>query len=140
MNGQDLSNIMYSIPHVGKAFKDVYRQSNLPELHINNMIVANTGNHWVCIYFPKHGQIEYFDPIGNKPTYEILQFLSKQKLPYIYNTKKIQGDRSIACGPFCILYASLRLADVKMKTITNLFSSDYVHNDDIAMNYLHSLI
>jgi len=140
MNGQDLSDIMYSIPYGRKKFMGVYRQDNLRKLRKDNMIVVNTGNHWVCIYFPKHGPIEYFDPLGHKPTPEIVHFLTKYKVPYVYNSKKIQGNQSIACGPFAILYASLRLANVKMKSITSLFSSNYVRNDEIAIDYLHSLI
>ena len=59
-------------------------------------IICNTkgsgkkGEHWIAIYLPKSGLIEYFDSFARKPKNTFfLQFINKSR--YIFN-KKIYND------------------------------------------------
>ena len=64
------------------------------------------GSHWVAIYMPQIGPAFYFDSFGLRPPDLITTFLERnsRKYGYKYNRNVYQGDLSIKCGLFCVLF------------------------------------
>lgn len=57
------------------------------------------GTHWVCCF----GN-EYFDSFGLPPPDVVVRWMKKNGDDVFYNSSKLQKDRSILCGYFCIYY------------------------------------
>lgn len=64
-----------------------------------------SGSHWVALFFPENGPAYYFDSFGRYPPDAIITFMERNcKYGWIYNKKKLQGDLSVMCGYYCIVF------------------------------------
>ena len=105
--------------------------SSLPASYIVNTDPrCLPGKHWVAIFINKNGDGEYFDSFGSKPNEDICKFFKRNCSKVYYNTKRIQHDRSISCGVYCIYFLKQRHNAVPMcKTLIPLSVKDKVTNE-----------
>lgn len=95
-------------------FKGVYAIDDLPhEIYTKPFgIVINLdpswkpGSHWTAIFCPSYGPVIYFDSFGLSPPENIKTYMERnsQRCGYVYNHGVYQGDLSIKCGYFCLLF------------------------------------
>ena len=139
MNGLEITKILQSISHVVPYILGVIPQEELPSFpHTQTgLLVINTRNHWVTIYIPSNGPLEFFDSLGNEPPPIIKEYIGNY---YVYNGKEIQSNNSTTCGAYCVLYGCLRLAGISMNDIIDLFSPCLHENDQMVVEYLKILI
>ena len=94
----------------------------------NTQKMGNNGEHWIAIFLPKTGTIEYFDSFGKKPTNSFfLQFINKTR--YKYNKRKVQHDMSDTCGQHCMFYLLCRNYGVSFLNFFNYYVNDHKAND-----------
>ena len=63
------------------------------------------GSHWVAVYFPVNGPAYYFDSYGRYPPHQIITFMERNsRNGWVYNIKKLQGNLSVKCGYYCIVF------------------------------------
>ena len=113
-----------------KRLNGVYSRNSLSKLKKGAYVInldhsKNTGTHWVVI-FAKEDEVIYFDSFGVEyiPE-EIMQKIEHSSLGN-KNIKtsifRIQDNKSIMCGYFCILFIEYMLNDKILTDFTNLFS------------------
>jgi hypothetical protein len=96
--------------YVSKYFGGVFPSDKLPlRVKYPSVFVANTdpaaekGEHWVCYYFDKKGNVEYFDSFGFPPlNCELHNFYVKNGNECTYNDVQLQGVNSDVCGHYCM--------------------------------------
>ena len=89
------------------------------------------GSHWVAIYFPQSGPAYYFDSFGRYPPARIINFIERNsKHGWLYNKRKLQGDLSVLCGYYCIVF--LRFAP-NYQDFFNEFK--YCDNEKVLWKY-----
>jgi len=96
-----------------KYFQGVYPLDPLPSTLIKPAInVINLdklympGSHWVDVCFSDSGYAEYFDSYGLPPfKLEIMAYLQRHSISWIFNRHRLQGLTSNVCGHYCCLYA-----------------------------------
>ena len=106
----------------------VYARDKLPlNVPVDQFCVCNTdiwtknGRHWILIYFPPSGPTEFFDPLGEKPNAEFIQFMGDD---YMYSTQRYQSTNSTACAFYCIFFAYMKCRGIPFQSITDLFGSE----------------
>lgn len=78
------------------------------------------GSHWVAVYVPKHGQVEFFDSYGVAPlTDDLLQKLMYSK-EMMYSSVPLQGVSAV-CGQYCLIYLLMRAREYSLNDILQLF-------------------
>ena len=115
------------------------RYTDLPRvvaMGIATVLLVNLPHHWVVIYVGRNGCVEYFDPLGNLMPNEIAAWIDEHYGTHIENNIRVQGPLSKSCGHFCIYYASVRLCGVSVKQIYNVFTHNYVQNENVVTDYV----
>lgn len=95
-----------------KNFCGVFSANELPSYSKSNQTYIinldesfKDGSHWVALYVDKNRFVHYFDSFGRPPQSYILTFIEKINGNYYhYNKIKYQGNSSIACGYFCVVF------------------------------------
>lgn len=114
-------------------------QLPMSELKRPAFFVVNTephtsgGRHWVAIYVPRKGNIEFFDSFGKKPRNKFFtSFLKKHSdgKKYVYNLQRLQSDFSATCGHYSVMYLRARCKKQKLKTFTRQFSATNFRAND----------
>jgi hypothetical protein len=107
-------------------------------------IIVNTdehdkpGTHWVAMYIPKRGCIEFFDSYGIPPLVEgHMKFLNKKGV--IYNKLELQSFTSNVCGQFCLCFLGSRMNGHSMRDFQNLFSKNKKSNDLIVRSHVNKI-
>ena len=140
MNTHQLKSIILKDKYARKNFCGIFPIDHLPKIKLTHdcSFIVNTdystgrGIHWVAIFAPKNGIIEYFDPFGNKPiNKEIYDFINVNSSDYIYNKKEIQNLSSIKCGLFCLFFLMTRSRGIPMKKSSEFFNEISYLNDDL---------
>ena len=76
MDGGQVANILLRDPFVQPIFQGVFSSDHLPQLPVKHRpaaFVVNTdpsrrpGEHWIALYLPTRGPVEYFDSYGKPP-------------------------------------------------------------------------
>ena len=99
---------------------------------VNTEDSSKSGKHWIAVYAPLRGSVEYFDPFGLEPSkIEILDFIKLNKKRFIFNPHQIQASSSYNCGLFCIFYILLRSRGISMLKTLKFFSEISNLNDEI---------
>ena len=95
-------------------FNGVYSRDNLPKIikHgvylINLDKYADVGTHWIAFYV-KNNEVIYFDSFGVEHVpKEIKRFIGHKNIKT--NIFRIQADKSIMCGYFCIRFIDFMFA------------------------------
>ena len=145
MNTLQLKQIIENDKYAKVYFCGVIPIDYLPKEKLNktcSFIVntddsTNIGQHWIAIFCPIIGNIEYFDPIGQKPiNEEIFDFIKLNEKNYIFNSQRLQSAYSQNCGLFCIFYILLRSRNMSMMKIIQFFNKQYLHLNDIFIENL----
>ena len=59
---------------------------------INTKPREHPGEHWLAIYYDKHGHAFFFDSYGEHPAkYKLEDYLTNTSTSWVYNKKRIQG-------------------------------------------------
>jgi hypothetical protein len=107
---------------------------------INTQDSTEPGEHWVAIYLPKRGKLEYFDSYGFTPTlpaiYKIIDLNGKY---YIHNNETIQGVDSNNCGLFTLFYIYFRARGYSMNQYLKFFITNKTHNDMFIKNLFNKV-
>ena len=127
------------------SFQGVFACDELrPPLKLPASYIVNTdprskpGKHWTAIYIDKNGCGEYFDSFGLKPNKHILAFLKRVCKKAIYNTKRLQHNKSISCGVYCIYFLRRRHNMASLPQIFASFSTDNkIDNEFKLINYFN---
>lgn len=153
MNGQTLGNVLGEDPATRKVHNlAVLTLEELPKEALDSQtstaLIINTepspttdvGEHWVAIYGDKQSPVmEYFDSYGLPPFREALNsFFHRQKRPWIYNRRALQGEFSSTCGHYCLYYLLHRCRGHRMKDITLPFTENGNTNDKLVKDFIHS--
>lgn len=96
----------------------------------NTQTSDQTGEHWICFYFPEEGPDEFFDSLGKAPEYYDVKFETKLNNEYYRTVDQIQDSTSDLCGLYCIYYVVCRHAGVSMQTLLNVFDINHKKNND----------
>jgi len=96
----------------------------------NKAYVINTdkcdqpGLHWLGVYYPPKGEIEFFDSYGIKP--DFYGFSNK----FLHSNKRIQSLNSKTCGPHVISFLLHRLKiGYSFRNYLKLFNNNFDTND-----------
>jgi hypothetical protein len=139
-------------PVAGPVFLDVYAADTLPQkvpsrrpltLIVNTDNLIGEGKHWIGIFLPKHGPIEFFDSLGRPPGHynpTFLSFLKRVQRFHTYNTKRMQAHDSSVCGIYVLYYLIHRSRGIPMSTITLLFTRNLDNNDKLVTRWFHDYV
>lgn len=125
-----------------KNFVGVFSRDTLPVvvklpvgLVINTDKSSLPGTHWVAIYIDADGFGEYMDSFGLRPlTSDILAFLNKNCISgWEHNPITFQSPVSSACGPYCVLFITMRSRGCSMSEFVRMFSQKKWLNDVTAL-------
>ena len=95
---------------------------------------ADVGTHWITLFCSRN-EIVYFDSFGIEHVRkEIKEFVGNKNI--IAKIFQVQGNNSVMCGLFWIVFIAFMLADKKLIYYTSLFSPyAFKKNDDIILSY-----
>lgn len=97
------------------------------------------GSHWVAVYFPRNGMAFYFDSFGNYPPEEIENLLDRNaKNNWSWNKFRFQGDLSVLCGYYCILF--LKYAPNYQKFYEKLNPCNFEFNETSIIDQINNFI
>lgn len=96
---------------------------------INTETSSEEGEHWVAIFLPKKGKIEYFDSFGRSPSNidYFTNFLAFNRVKF--NGEKLQGDTKKTCGQHCIFFLMCRFIGISFENIIN-FLKEIIYPPD----------
>lgn len=143
-----IERALSSDPIVEPHLLGVFASDQLP-LGIDkypSTLVANTdpatekGEHWVCFYFDKNKNAEYFDSYGLPPSnHNLWQFFIENGRNHKINHTSLQGIGTRACGHYCIAYIAKRARGVPMERIIREFKTiDSYSRDDLVMSVVNA--
>jgi len=136
MNTLAISEILSKDSCTKNIFLGVFARDKLPEiltypaaLVLNNKNSNEEGEHWLAMYFNKHGKCTFFDSYGLSPTfYNLKNYLTKtSKGKFNYNMKRVQG-KSEYCGLYCIFFLIYQCRN-KIQQFFKMFTADLNKND-----------
>jgi hypothetical protein len=124
--------------YIKKHFKGVFSADTLPKvgekpfsLIVNTHCSSQPGEHWVAMFRPKTGPLEYFDSFGRPPyVHEHIVFIQKNSFSFIYNETSLQSRESSMCGHYCLLYLQHRSSNKSMKNFVSDFNMRNPYNND----------
>ena len=95
---------------------------------------ADVGTHWITLFCSRN-EIVYFDSfVIEHVRKEIKEFVGNKNI--IAKIFRVQGNNSVMCGLFWIVFIAFMLADKKLIYYTSLFSPyAFKKNDDIILSY-----
>jgi hypothetical protein len=83
------------------------------------------GTHWVAMYIPKRGCLEFFDSYGIPPLVKgHMEFLNKKGV--IFNELELKSMTSKVCSQFCLCFLGSRMNGHRMRDFQKLFSKKKV--------------
>ena len=108
---------------------------------INSQTSDQPGEHWVAVYFDRHGRGEYFDSYGLPPEILGLEPYMNQNASrgWIYNRKTLQGMFSTTCGHYCVYYLLFRCRGVPLHAIVSPFTANLYDNDRRVTDFIYRL-
>ena len=127
MNGKEIVEYILRDTLVWDKFLGVFAKDRLPLPTADTFCICNTdvwesvGKHWIVVYFPHNGFVEYFDPLGEKPSSHFKSFM---KPNFIYNTHRYQAYASLNCAYYCIFFVYMRCHGIPFQNVLSLIGSD----------------
>ena len=130
-----------------KIFKKVCAFDQLekpvfPSAYVINSDPSNQpGEHWIAVYFDKHGRGEYFDSYGLVPAFVGLEsYMDTYSLAgWIYNCKTLQALFSNVCGHYCVYYILFHCCGVPLHVIVFDFTSNLTENNRSISHFIRKL-
>ena len=118
-------------------FVGVFSKNTLPDKTDEGAYVINleddtkAGSHWVALFIKKDKCI-YFDSFGIEYFPKEVEVFVKDLSEIDRNIFRIQSNKSIMCGYYCIKFIEYMFAGKKLHDFTILFSpNDFNKNDEI---------
>ena len=147
MNGRQLRNALARDQVTKRYFLGVYPSDRLPYKidYGPRLLIANTdphymrGQHWIAMYIPRQGPIEFFDSFGHTPEHyniNFVRFLQRMDRGIKYNDKILQAKDSVMCGPYCLFYALHRCRGIPMDKIISQFGQNRQYNDAKVFQFI----
>lgn len=138
MNTHELNHAMRNF----KGFKGTWPCDMIPPIKANQGVIVNTaprahpGEHWVAIYRPAHGRVEYFDSFGLPPLVPAAIDYMSRIAPHgwTYSMTALQHETTDSCGQHCVNFLKHRLSAQSMAHILAHMSYDRLENDHIVKN------
>ena len=121
---------------------DQLEKPTFPSAYVINSDPSNEPKeHWVAVYFNKHGRGEYFDSYGLPPTLVGLEsYMDAYSLSgWIYNRKTLQVYFSSFCGHYCVYFILFRCPGVPLQVIVSDFTSNLIENDRSISRFIHDV-
>jgi hypothetical protein len=154
MNSSQIENVLKQHKWKWITFLGCFPADQLPNWSINKYkhpicFIANTdiskdgGTHWVAFILPKHGEMEYFCPLGisyhHWPLFYnyIKNVIRPDKT--LFNLSRIQSLNSETCGQLCIEFLVKRDNGQSFVNILNKFSKNTMANDIEAVHFVNKL-
>ena len=141
MNSSDIEQRLRHHVATRHIFEGVYPRDCLPtDIKYPSGIICNTdpasqpGEHWICIYIDHYGVGEYFDSFGLPPLFQEFElYLTNYCVSWSFNRQTVQSVTSSTCGLYCMYYLIMRSKGFTLRELLNVFSHDYVSNDEIVV-------
>ena len=141
MNSTDIDRVLRKAEN--DVFYGVYPSDRLPDINrLPALIVANTdpahraGEHWIAMHIDSDGTGELFDSLAlYPPKKEFANYMNKNFVRWTSSDKQLQSAASSFCGNYVVIYGLLRLRGMRLRSITDKFSSDTGLNDLIVHRY-----
>lgn len=149
MNSEELENYLRCVREGKRVDYEVCAKDELIDVSFSSypkFVVVTTvernskvAGHWRGLLFEKQHmayKVELFDSLGND--------LSTYNMPFNFaisrqNRVKVQGDDSMLCANFVLIWASFRLRKCSTNQYLGIFSSDFNANDAIVATFLTRL-
>ena len=107
---------------------------------INSQPSHKPGKHWLVLYFPRIGSVEFFDSLGHGPNYyswRLERYLKTQGGYCIYNKRRYQQVGTKTCGQFCCYYVHQRCMDRPMRDILKDFDEQRLnYNEEMVTEFM----
>ena len=106
-------------------------------------IILNTdesdgrGLHWVAVYVPYSGPLEFFDSLGESPeSYRgyFRDWLISGGRGYMRNEYRYQDRGTGTCGEFCLYYGIKRLRGETMHEIVQTLKPQNLHFNELLVS------
>ena len=101
------------------------------------------GSHWVGMYIERKGaELEFFDSYGidmYNYTHHFSHFVNMHDLRVIQNKTTLQGQHSLVCGHYVIMYMYFRLRGCSPQTFYARFSNNVERNDRLVYNFVNKI-
>ena len=139
MNNIQLLSLIKTCPLTSSRFQGVYAIDTLPDTPIKNSTYIcnldksdNAGTHWISIYVPKNGPVEYFDSYGLIAPRSLEDtFLNPF---YLFNERSLQQPLSTVCGQYALYFIWQRLLRDSMDDVLHIFDECYQYYNDLLVN------
>ena len=136
MNTEEINEAMESYA----GFLGAYPCDMIPNIGPNQGVIVNTdprdkpGTHWVAIYRPTQGPVEYFDSFGLPPLVPAtIDYMSRiAPRGWTYSISNLQHDVSDSCGHHCLNFMKHRLLELPRSHILTHLTPDRLKNDYIV--------
>ena len=125
-NHENLKNICLTVCAIDQLPFEI--PSRRPLAFIFNTAKSfHSGEHWVCLYFPSFGNIEFFDSYGRDP--RKYDCFTKNVYDLVTNTRTLQHRDSRVCGQYCLYFLDARCKGKSFREIIHQFGIDKTEND-----------
>ena len=107
-----------------------------------NMMDSNDGggSHWVAMYMDGKSNVTYFDSYGASAPEEIRSLLRASDITtYKINATRLQGDKSTACGYYCLKFLDDMSDGMNHGNFLTQFDTDIEKNENIIQAYRASI-
>lgn len=143
MNTKEINDQLKSM----KCFIGTYPIDKLPKKYINQRplgLIINLdqsylpGSHWIALFIDDNNIAWYFDSYGRDINSKYIhEFLVSNKVSILFhNRKKLQGDLSQVCGPYCIYFIKMMCSSFEPEEFIQMFSKNKHLNDRFVVKIL----
>ena len=141
MNTIALQGLLMSDPktergHVCALNELPTRITEVPALYIvNSQPRTKRGQHWLALYIPENGPIEFFDSLERHPSYYQLDVMN-----FITNEHRYQQVGTRSCGHYFYYYLYQRCTGRSMRDILKDFDvEDLDKNETLVTDFVNSM-
>ena len=95
------------------------------------------GLHWVAVYIPYSGPLEFFDSLGKSPEWYhdyFRDWLVSSGRGYLRNEHRYQDYGTSTCGQFCLYYGIKRLRGESMREIVQTLNARNLHRNEFLVS------
>lgn len=141
MNNLELEQLLNDLPVKVCCSDDLPMKVRVrPKTYVvNTDLCSGKGIHWVVFHFPKSGNSEFFDSLGERP--ETYRRRFKDVLiangSYLLTLDQIQPKFSDTCGIYCVLFVRKRYGGLSFRNIMKGFNTKHLDgNDEKALKFI----
>ena len=149
MDGEQIKNILKSLPETACFFKGIFISSELPSSFAtldNGFIIVNSLEkssdkigHWL-VFFARNRVLYYFDSFGLLPSHynaQIASFYSNYSHEkQIVFDSPVQADDSYTCGAYAVYFSYLMSLGNTIYHIKGKFGKNRKNNDKFVSKFI----